>query len=60
MHRMSNLNKFKDSIRNVLKTFFGPKVLPQKPDVLICIKCMNLTRIKMPNCNVKSFLKLDF
>jgi hypothetical protein len=28
--------------------FFGPKVLPQTLYVLMCIKCMNVTKTKCP------------
>jgi hypothetical protein len=31
-----------------LNNFFGPKFLPQTPYVLICLKCMNVTRTKCP------------
>jgi hypothetical protein len=66
MHRMSNLNKFKDSYqileknpglcfmkkksskthKECLNNFFGPRVLPQTPYVLICIKYMSVTITK--------------
>jgi hypothetical protein len=66
MHRMSILNKFKDSyqvleknqrlciMRKInskthkerLNNFFGPRFLSQTPYVLMCIKCMNVTKAK--------------
>jgi hypothetical protein len=67
MHRMSNLNKSKNSyqvLENKFRTllheektnskihkehlniFFGQRFLPQTPYVLMCIKCMNVTRIE--------------
>jgi hypothetical protein len=73
MHKMSNLNKFKDSYQALEKTprlcflrknnsrihdkclynFFWPKILPQTPYVLMCIKCMCVTITKCPIAMLK-------
>jgi hypothetical protein len=34
--------------KECLNNFFGPIFLPQTPYVLMCIKCMNVTKTKCP------------
>ncbi len=40
--------KVQGFIRNVQTIFFGLRFLPQTPYVLMCIKCMTVTRNKCP------------
>jgi len=47
-------------MKNVQTIFFCLRFLPQTPHVLMCIKCMNVTRTKCPVIMEKVFKSQNF